>query len=142
MYTAGAVDSHSFSVLVIGSLPAALLLACVVVVAISRTPRWCEAVLNAEKLRRIGKYSYCIYLIHLIPHSFLGHRVVALAAGAPLRLGILIKVLYVAGLFWAVFQIASLSWRYFESKFLALKEKVPYGAVKPETRLVAQTSAV
>jgi peptidoglycan/LPS O-acetylase OafA/YrhL len=87
---------------------------------------WWPRTLSAGWLRGFGKYSYCLYLIHLpvmrsVREFVFGPEQFALF-GAP-WLGQL--VFYVVATLPA-YALAWTSWRFFEAPLLRLKEKFPY----------------
>ena len=101
---------------------AGMLVAAVVQRHDSRWPR----LLSAGWLRAFGKYSYCLYLIHL-PVM----RIVRAYVLAPAEFSIFGSVWVGQLIFYAVatpaaFGLAWLSWRYFEAPILRLKARFPY----------------
>jgi peptidoglycan/LPS O-acetylase OafA/YrhL len=95
--------------------------------AISR-PRahWWPRLLNAGWLRAFGKYSYCLYLIHLPVMRTVREFVWAPDQFATLGTPWLGQLLFYALATAPAFAIAWLSWRFFEAPILRLKEKFPY----------------
>ena len=82
--------------------------------------------LSAGWLRAFGKYSYCLYLIHL-PVM----RIVRAYVLAPAEFSIFGSIWVGQFIFYAVattaaFGLAWLSWRYFEAPILRLKARFPY----------------
>jgi peptidoglycan/LPS O-acetylase OafA/YrhL len=75
-------------------------------------------------LRTFGKYSYCIYIIHLTVHYFLAAPAM-LFAQTHLRF---INPFLFAGTATVLvsFSVSALSWRFFESPILQLKRLAPY----------------
>lgn len=71
-----------------------------------------SAILSAAPLRALGKYSYCIYVIHIAVFGHIGW--VAAWAGAPYAVSTAAKVAVTIAL-------AMLSWRWFEEPLLKLK---------------------
>ena len=102
---------------------AAMLVAAVVKPADSAWPR----MLSAGWLRAFGKYSYCLYLIHL-PVM----RAVRAYAFDPFSNDALTIVPWIGqGLFYVAatapaFALAWISWRVFEAPILSLKARFPY----------------
>jgi peptidoglycan/LPS O-acetylase OafA/YrhL len=91
----------------------------------ARDRRW-PRLLSAGWLRAFGKYSYCLYLIHL-PVM----RIVRAYVLAPAEFSIFGSVWVGQLIFYAVatpaaFGLAWLSWRYFEEPILRLKARFPY----------------
>jgi peptidoglycan/LPS O-acetylase OafA/YrhL len=78
-------------------------------------------------LRRCGKYSYCLYLVHIY---VIGHPafVIWLLSKTPLPRFAprLTDVLIAAILFAISYGISALSWRFFEEPILAFKRHFPY----------------
>jgi peptidoglycan/LPS O-acetylase OafA/YrhL len=99
-----------------------------VVLAVTRaeTSVW-QRFLRARWLRAFGKYSYCMYLIHL-PVS----RIVQEFVLGPEQFPVILGALWPAQVGFYVlataptFGIAWLSWRYFEGPILRLKARFPY----------------
>ncbi len=88
---------------------------------------WWPRMFSAPWLRSIGRYSYCIYLIHL-PVLWTMKDLVYDPTRAPLIWG---SAMPAQALFWPVafapaFALAWLSWRYFEQPILRLKRFFPY----------------
>jgi peptidoglycan/LPS O-acetylase OafA/YrhL len=79
-------------------------------------------------LRSIGKYSYGIYVFHMLPNRIVYQAVGNSLAGRPVILAILAKAVYVVAMFVLVYLLAFLSYRLFESRFLALKQYFSYRA--------------
>ena len=82
------------------------------------------------QLRAIGKYSYCLYLIH-VPITHLFHAVIQpillerLSRSLPSFVQDLIQLL---PLFLISFVCAAASWHFFERPLLRLKRYLPYSA--------------
>jgi peptidoglycan/LPS O-acetylase OafA/YrhL len=79
--------------------------------------------LNGPLLRKYGKYSYCIYVVHLV---FIDH---ALALSHYLRWrwphfrGIIATAVVIVATNVIIYWVARTSWRYFESPILRLKDR-------------------
>ena len=102
--------------------------AAMLVAALSGTEKgWWPWLLSAGWLRAFGKYSYCLYLIHLpvmrVVREYLYRPTEDLWAAASPWLGQM--VFYVMAMAPA-FLLAWLSWKMFEAPILKLKEKFPY----------------
>jgi peptidoglycan/LPS O-acetylase OafA/YrhL len=87
---------------------------------------WWPRLLSAGWLRAFGRYSYCLYLLHL-PVM----RVVRAYVLAPADFSIFGSVWIGQLVFYAAatpvaFGLAWLSWRYFEAPILRLKARFPY----------------
>jgi len=88
---------------------------------------WISTLLSAGWLRAFGKYSYCMYLIHL-PVS----RVVQEYVLAPAQFPAVMGAMWPGQVgYWVLatiptFAIGWLSWRVFESPILRLKSRFPY----------------
>jgi peptidoglycan/LPS O-acetylase OafA/YrhL len=102
--------------------------AAVIVAAVTRpADNWLPSWLSAGWLRAFGKYSYCMYLIHL-PVS----RTVQAFILSRDEFPVVMESLWPAQLgFYALataptFGLAWLSWRVFESPILKLKARFPY----------------
>lgn len=106
-----------------------VLVASGLLMSIHARPRtsWWPRVFSAGWLRSVGRYSYCLYLIHL-PVMWTIKDLVFDPTLAPRPLG---SALPAQALFWIVvfipaFAIAWLSWRYLEQPILRLKRFFPY----------------
>lgn len=105
----------------------ALAFGAMLLTAISRPPaHWWPWLLSAGWLRAFGKYSYCLYLIHL-PVM----RIIREFIWAPEQFALLGWVWVGQLLFYVLatapaFAIAWLSWRFFEAPILRLKDRFPY----------------
>ena len=96
--------------------------------ALSRPEQgWWPWLLSAGWLRAFGKYSYCLYLIHLpvmrVVREYLYRPTENFWATASPWLGQMI--FYVMAIAPA-FLLAWLSWKIFEAPILRLKERFPY----------------
>jgi peptidoglycan/LPS O-acetylase OafA/YrhL len=107
----------------------AVLAGTMLVAAISRPPTslW-PRMLSAGWLRAFGKYSYCLYLIHLPvmravrAYAFNPEEHAALTVAPWIG-----QVLFYIAVTTPAFAIAWLSWRLFEAPILSLKSRFPYG---------------
>jgi peptidoglycan/LPS O-acetylase OafA/YrhL len=103
-----------------------------VVAAVTTLPQslW-QRVLCAGWLRALGKYSYCLYLIHL-PVSGILREYGLDAAEFPVLLGATwpAQVLFYLVATSVSFVIAWLSWHGFEAPILRLKARFPYSEVR------------
>ncbi len=126
---AAAMLAHSFhletpSTAVVGYTVLAALFAATLAAAIGWSPL--RRAFEWSPLRTIGKYSYGMYLFHQIARPALPFLIV--------KLGRLVGSVSVAavvcsvGWFVTVFFLAKLSFRFFESPLLRLKDKLPYSA--------------
>jgi peptidoglycan/LPS O-acetylase OafA/YrhL len=89
-------------------------------------------------LRSLGRYSYCVYLVHFLVIDELAHALHRRAAADPelagglAQLPPLVLVLAFTGVCLAAsWLIAFASWHLFEKWFLALKRFVPSGGALP-----------
>jgi peptidoglycan/LPS O-acetylase OafA/YrhL len=99
-----------------------------IVAAITRPPESrLPSLLSVGWLRAFGKYSYCMYLIHL-PVSRVMQEFVLAPADFPVVLGAMwpAQVGYYVLATIPTFAIGWLSWRLFEAPILRLKSKFPY----------------
>lgn len=88
---------------------------------------WWPRLFSASWLRSVGRYSYCLYLIHL-PVMWTMKDLVFDPTSAPRLFG---SAMPAQALFWLVafapaFALAWLSWRCFEQPILRLKRFFPY----------------
>ena len=85
-----------------------------------------RGLLSAGWLRAFGKYSYCLYLIHLpvmrVVRAFVLPPAEFAAAG-PVWAG---QLLFYGAATLPAFALAWLSWRWFEAPILRLKTRFPY----------------
>jgi peptidoglycan/LPS O-acetylase OafA/YrhL len=72
-------------------------------------------------LAHIAKYSYSMYLWHLVPHVF-GQPILQMAARRAASMVVLVKCLYIPCLFVVTYLIARVSWAAIEKPFLSLKD--------------------
>ncbi len=97
----------------------------VAAVALPPTSRW-PRLLSAGWLRAFGKYSYCLYLIHLpvmrVVRAFVLPPAEFAAAG-PVWAG---QLLFYGAATLPALALAWLSWRWFEEPILRLKTRFPY----------------
>ena len=114
----------------------AVLAGTMLVAAVSRPPQslW-PRMLSAGWLRAFGKYSYCLYLIHLPVMRAVRAYAFDPEEHAALTLAPWVaQVLFYAAVTTPAFAIAWLSWRLFEAPILRLKSRFPYGhAAAPVT---------
>jgi peptidoglycan/LPS O-acetylase OafA/YrhL len=87
---------------------------------------WPFRILYSSWLRYTGKISYCIYLIHLfvmhiVEHILLGVWSFDQADSWAWSVALIVSQLA------AIFLVATISWRFFESPVLRLKRFFPYG---------------
>lgn len=106
------------------ALAASGLLVCVI--TRSEGSRWVRT-FSAGWLRSVGRYSYCLYLIHL-PVLWTMKELVFDPTRAPQLMGSSLpaQVMFYAVAFVPAFALAWLSWRYFEQPILRLKRFFPY----------------
>ena len=101
---------------------AGLVIAVVTRPASSLWPR----MLSAGWLRAFGKYSYCLYLIHLPVMRVIRHLVLAPEQFGALGSPWIGQILFYAVATLPAFGIAWLSWRLYEAPILRLKERFAY----------------
>ena len=108
---------------VVGLFFAALLVSAVAAPAGSRLQRAC----SARVLRFFGRYSYSLYVFHLVVHRVLKRtlfdpeRAPAFVLGIPLQLVFLVTATAISVV------LAVASWHLFEKHFLKLKGRFEYG---------------
>lgn len=90
-------------------------------------PSWLQTCLRCRPLTRLGKYSYGIYVLH-IPIFYFGKRF-ALHLPGTMQEAIWASYLLAAAQIVISYVVASISYKCFESRFLALKDRF-----KPEYR--------
>ena len=93
--------------------PAAVFFAIIVFWAASSSP----TLLTASPLRFLGKYSYGLYIYHVLPRNAL------LWQSQHLLPGSLYKIVFPLATFAVTLALAMLSWRFLESPFLRLKDR-------------------
>ena len=76
-------------------------------------------VLRSRVLRTLGKYSYAMYIFH-VPISQFGQKIIYHFIKNPL-LGLAFNLVMGVGF---TFIMAKLSWKYFESPILSLKDRI------------------
>lgn len=81
-----------------------------------------ERVASIRFLRQCGKYSYAMYVLHVAPQWLIEQRLRNLEG--PFALVLLLKYLYFPVLVALSFGMARLSWRFLESPFLRLKDRI------------------
>ena len=107
----------------------ALLAASMLVAAISRPAAslW-PRMLSAGWLRAFGKYSYCLYLIHLPVMRAVRAYVFNPEESAGVTMAPWMgQVLFYPAVIAPAVAVAWLSWRYFEAPILRFKSRFPYG---------------
>lgn len=75
--------------------------------------------LSIPPMRMIGRYSYAMYVFHLPLHIFIGTKALHLLAPQPSSA---VALTYMLCLVVATFALAALSYRFIESRFLAMKK--------------------
>jgi peptidoglycan/LPS O-acetylase OafA/YrhL len=85
-------------------------------------------VLTSRVLMAFGKYSYALYLIHILVRDILQNEILAVRGGFPVVLGSQLpaQLVLVAGGVAVSYGIAFVSWHLFEKRVLALKRFFPY----------------
>ena len=103
-----------------------ILFACLVFLAADAKQQmaW-PNVFGTKFLRVLGKYSYGMYIFHFTPHLVLMKHVARFLAGKPQAVVFAGHALYMPLLMALTFGVASVSWRFLESPFLALKDRMP-----------------
>jgi peptidoglycan/LPS O-acetylase OafA/YrhL len=74
----------------------------------------------------VGKYSYGMYLIHLVLHSFVNKPLLAVLARMPGAVAGPLRVVYIPAMMFAVFLMARWWWKVIEEPFLRLKDRFRY----------------
>jgi peptidoglycan/LPS O-acetylase OafA/YrhL len=110
------LENH-FAELILPSLSAIFFASSV---ALSLTRR---SVLQSPVLGHIAKYSYAMYLWHLLPYMF-GQRVLAFAEASSPLAAMFVKALFIPALFALTYLLARVSWATVEEPFLRLKDRV------------------
>lgn len=124
-----------YSLIVLGG--ATMLIGAVMLPASHAWPR----MLSAGWLRGFGKYSYCLYLIHL-PVM----RIVREYVFEPRNYNDMFPTPWVTQIFFYVvtiapaYGLAMLSWRFFEGPILKLKSRFPYEATEPDTAKIVASA--
>jgi peptidoglycan/LPS O-acetylase OafA/YrhL len=103
---------------------------------------WWPRALSAGWLRAFGKYSYCLYLIHLPVMRTVREFVWAPEQFASLGSVWLGQIVFYVLATAPAFALAWLSWRVFEAPILRLKERFPYGTRNEERRTKNATENV
>lgn len=85
-----------------------------------------DALSKLRFLRYTGKISYCLYLVH-VPVFMLAEKPTIRALG-PFRSGVIGDALLFLACILVCYVIAAVSWTFFESKFLRLKDRFNYTA--------------
>ena len=110
-------------------LGVALLLACL------PGRSWIARACSFRPLQELGRISYGFYLLHLLPYGFL---MSLLDVHHPRRSSVLV----VTGWFAACWALSSMSYRYFESPFLRMKDRLARSASPTHHRLPTEPREV
>jgi peptidoglycan/LPS O-acetylase OafA/YrhL len=132
------VRHHGLSVLdrdvaTIGFSALALFFAALLLLVVSSVPGSAlHRVFTSSGLRMLGRYSYAIYVCHLLlafelAAEFVRHDVSRTVFGSQIPLNIVFSLVCTAG----SIAVAWLSWHFFEKQVLKLKRYVPYGRPRP-----------
>jgi peptidoglycan/LPS O-acetylase OafA/YrhL len=77
-------------------------------------------------LRFLGKYAYCLYIVHIFIMGILAHSVHDDTFVGPIRGNFLLgRLIYIAICTAASIAVALVSWHLFEKQFLKLKRLAP-----------------
>jgi peptidoglycan/LPS O-acetylase OafA/YrhL len=87
---------------------------------------WWPRMLSAGWLRAFGKYSYCLYLIHLPVMRVVREFVLGPDAFGQFGSPWIGQLVFYAAATGPAFALAWLSWRFFEEPILRLKSRFPY----------------
>lgn len=112
----GTLENH-FAELILPSLSAIFFASWVAVALNSKSP-----VLQSPALAHIAKYSYAMYLWHLVPFAYCLPILGRLESNSPGRM-LLARSLFVAVLFLLTYLVARISWATVEQPFLRLKDR-------------------
>jgi peptidoglycan/LPS O-acetylase OafA/YrhL len=116
--------------------------ACVVFMAATRQSGALGRALRSPFLRKFGKYSYAMYVLHSVPYNLTVEAVGALrASGLAPALILLLKCLYFPAIVSVAFGAAWVSWRVIEEPFLKLKRFFPYLETQPGFSSFRETMA-
>lgn len=122
------------AVQIVGLTLLALLSGCVIGIALMFPPRTRSTrVLEHPVLTRFGQYSYALYVFHnpialFMQWSILKHQGFSLVLGSQLPL----QIMYIVTGIGVSLGFAALSWHFYESKFLKIKEQFPYTRRTPQ----------
>jgi peptidoglycan/LPS O-acetylase OafA/YrhL len=97
-----------------------------VAAVVQPSDRWWPRLLSAGWLCAFGKYSYCLYLIHLPVMRVVRAFVLAPAEFSMFGSVWIGQLIFYAAATAVAFGLAWLSWRYFEAPILRLKARFPY----------------
>ena len=92
-----------------------------IVVGVLRLDNLPARLLALAPLRRIGRYSYGMYVFHAPIHLFIGLPLLAWLGRAP---GLLMAFAYLAAASLLTFAAAAVSYHFYERRFLALKPRL------------------
>jgi peptidoglycan/LPS O-acetylase OafA/YrhL len=110
-------DANSYWISTFGYSGIDLVAACAIVLAIDSSTS-AYRILNRRSLRRLGQISYGFYVFHNIPHNLyerMGQQLLGDSLAAQM-LGMIIAFL-------CTLLLATLSFRFFETPFLRLKDR-------------------
>jgi peptidoglycan/LPS O-acetylase OafA/YrhL len=131
VYVSVAIAAHSLSYSHFGMATAGLsalaigFSLCVFLAAgLSGNGAW-RKLLTAKPLRSIGKYSYTMYLVHIPLHRIIYVPIKERLAGRPDALIWAVNFVYLIAITAIVYTTARLSWKFFESRILAWKDRIP-----------------
>jgi peptidoglycan/LPS O-acetylase OafA/YrhL len=109
----------------------ASLLCGLIVFAAAVSQGWFSKLLQVKLLVKYGKYSYGIYIIHMIPqmffYRFIYTRIKPVDASSTVL--DIVNAFCVIVLMGIAYVVAAFSWRYLESPFLQIKDRFAYKAV-------------
>jgi peptidoglycan/LPS O-acetylase OafA/YrhL len=112
----------------------AILFACAVFYVVAWKGR-ASSLLETSWLRTAGRYSYAVYVVHVVPHLLLFRSAEALIGRQSRLLQPLLRGSYIGGLFALSFGAGWISWRVLEKPLLKLKDRLPVIAGKRPTLL-------
>ena len=100
---------------------------CVLVILIAE-PNPIQRLFTNRYLRRVGTYSYCLYLIHQFAVPFVNWFYWKTGFERLLQMGspVWMDLAHLSALFLLSFGVAALSWRFVEQPILRLKRYFPY----------------
>ena len=101
-------------------------------------------VLTSRTLMAFGKYSYALYLVHILVRDILQNQILANRGGFPVIAGSQLpaQLAIVAFGIGVSYAIAFASWHLFEKRILALKRFFPYERARVSKGVVAAEPAV